>query len=182
MTDKFFVNHLMKSFLDTAKVNDRCRITGLDYVSGFISAVGVIPDSRNFSRPDWNAKDLGLAYMGVSEEKATKIKEEVLFVTMPKTTKKDFNSSTKSINANIVRLDYDGRGLGSLINAFDALEGNTIIVDYTVLDTKGGNRFLADVVVELTKSYNEPEVALYTLTGNGFELVYGCCDKTDIIK
>lgn len=173
IADKYVPKHIMDEFLDRYNVTDDAVMQGLEEVCGFIAGIKYIPASRNFSRPDWNAKDLGQAYLMKSEEEVKK-EEEVLFITSYMVSDDIFAEKTKNIKAKVVRLDYEGPDMTRFINAFDALNGVTVVVDMNSISAfQGTTKYLTDIVVEMRTSYNEDEVALYVLNHIGFELIMG---------
>lgn len=94
ITDRYFPNNLLSQFLEQTKTDDNSIKKGHDEICGFISGLKFIPDSRNFVRPDWSAKDLGQAYLMKSEEEVKK-EEEVLFITSYQVSKDIFNERLK---------------------------------------------------------------------------------------
>lgn len=173
IADKYVPKHIMDEFLDRYNVTDDAAMQGLEEVCGFIAGLKYIPASRNFSRPDWNAKDLGQAYLMKSEEEVKK-EDEVLFITSYLVSDDIFTQKTKNIKAKVVRLDYEGPDMARFINAFDALNGVTVVVDMNSISAfQGATKYLTDIVVEMRTSYNEDEVALYVLNHIGFELIMG---------
>lgn len=173
IADKYVPKHIMDEFLDRYNVTDDAAMQGLEEVCGFIAGLKYIPASRNFSRPDWNAKDLGQAYLMKSEEEVKK-EDEVLFITSYLVSDDIFTQKTKNIKAKVVRLDYEGPDMARFINAFDALNGVTVVVDMNSISAfQGSTKYLTDIVVEMRTSYNEDEVALYVLNHIGFELIMG---------
>lgn len=173
IADKYVPKHIMEEFLDRYNVTDNAVMQGLNEVCGFIAALKYIPSSRNFSRPDWNAKDLGQAYLMKSEEEIKK-EDEVLFITSYQVSKDIFIEKTKNIKAKVVRLDYEGPDMTKFINAFDALNGVTVVVDMNSISAfQGATKYLTDILCEMKTSYNEDEVALYVLNHIGFELIMG---------
>lgn len=173
IADKYVPKHIMEEFLDRYNVTDNAVMQGLNEVCGFIAALKYIPASREFSRPDWNAKDLGQAYLMKSEEEIKK-EEEVLFITSYQVSNDIFLQKTKNIKAKVVRLDYEGPDMTKFINAFDALNGVTVVVDMNSISAfQGATKYLTDILVEMKTSYNEDEVALYVLNHIGFELIMG---------
>ena len=173
IADKYVPKHIMDEFLDRYNVTDDAAMQGIEEVCGFISGVKYIPASRNFSRPDWNAKDLGQAYLMKSEEEVQK-EEEVLFITSYMVSDDIFAQKTKNIKAKVIRLDYEGPDMTRFINAYDALNGVVVVVDMNSISAfQGSTKYLTDIVVEMRSSYNEDEVALYVLNDIGFELIMG---------
>lgn len=173
IADKYVPKHIMEEFLDRYNVADDGVMQGLNEICGFIAGIKYIPASRNFSRPDWNAKDLGQAYLMKSEEEVQK-EEEVLFITSYLVSDDVFTQKTKNIKAKVIRLDYEGPDMTRFINAFDALNGVTVVVDMNSISAfQGTTKYLTDIVVEMRTSYNEDEVALYVLNHIGFELIMG---------
>lgn len=173
IADKYVPKHIMDEFLDRYNVTDDAAMQGINEVCGFISGLKYIPASRNFSRPDWNAKDLGQAYLMKSEEEVQK-EEEVLFITSYLVSDDIFAKKTENIKAKVVRLDYEGPDMARFINAYDALNGVVVVVDMNSISAfQGATKYLTDIVVEMRTSYNEDEVALYVLNHIGFELIMG---------
>lgn len=173
IADKYVPKHIMEEFLDRYNVTDNAVMQGLNEVCGFIAALKYIPASREFSRPDWNAKDLGQAYLMKSEEEIKK-EDEVLFITSYQVSKDIFLQKTKNIKAKVVRLDYEGPDMTKFINAFDVLNGVTVVVDMNSISAfQGATKYLTDILCEMKTSYNEDEVALYVLNHIGFELIMG---------
>ena len=173
IADKYVPKHIMDEFLDRYNVTDDAAMQGLEEVCGFIAGLKYIPASRNFSRPDWNAKDLGQAYLMKSEEEVKK-EDEVLFITSYLVSDDIFAQKTKNIKAKVIRLDYEGPDMARFINAYDALNGVTVVVDMNSISAfQGATKYLTDIVVEMRTSYNEDEVALYVLNHIGFELIMG---------
>ena len=173
IADKYVPKHIMDEFLDRYNVTDDAVMQGLNEVCGFIAALKYIPASREFSRPDWNAKDLGQAYLMKSEEEIKK-EDEVLFITSYQVSNDIFLQKTKNIKAKVVRLDYEGPDMTKFINAFDALNGVTVVVDMNSISAfQGSTKYLTDILCEMKTSYNEDEVALYVLNSIGFELIMG---------
>ena len=173
IADKYVPKHIMDEFLDRYNVTDDAAMQGIEEVCGFISGLKYIPASRNFSRPDWNAKDLGQAYLMKSEEEVQK-EEEVLFITSYMVSDDIFAQKTKNIKAKVIRLDYEGPDMTRFINAYDALNGVVVVVDMNSISAfQGSTKYLTDIVVEMRSSYNEDEVALYVLNDIGFELIMG---------
>ena len=173
IADKYVPKHIMDEFLDRYNVTDDAAMQGIEEVCGFISGLKYIPASRNFSRPDWNAKDLGQAYLMKSEEEVQK-EEEVLFITSYLVSDDIFAKKTENIKAKVVRLDYEGPDMARFINAYDALNGVVVVVDMNSISAfQGATKYLTDIVVEMRTSYNEDEVALYVLNHIGFELIMG---------
>ena len=173
IADKYVPKHIMEEFLDRYNVTDDAVMQGLNEVCGFIAALKYIPASRNFSRPDWNAKDLGQAYLMKSEEEIKK-EEEVLFITSYQVSNDIFLQKTKNIKAKVIRLDYEGPDMTRFINAFDALNGVTVVVDMNAISAfQGATKYLTDILCEMKTSYNEDEVALYVFNHIGFELIMG---------
>ena len=100
--------------------------------------------------------------------------EEVLFITSYMVSDDIFAQKTKNIKAKVVRFDYEGPDMARFINAYDALNGNIVVVDMnSVYAFQGTTKYLTDIVAEMRASYNEDEVALYVLNNNGFELIMG---------
>lgn len=173
ITDKYFPNNLLSQFLEQTEADDNGIKKGHDEICGFISGLKFIPDSRKFSRPDWSAKDLGQAYLMKTEEEVKK-EEEVLFITSYLVSDDVFLQKTKNIKAKVIRLDYEGPDMTRFINAFDALNGVTVVVDMNSISAfQGATKFLTDILCEMKTSYNEDEVALYVLNHIGFELIMG---------
>lgn len=173
LADKYAPKHIMEEFLDRYNVTDDAVMQGLNEICGFIASLKYIPASREFSRPDWNAKDLGQAYLMKSEEEVKK-EEEVLFITSYQVSKDIFNEKTKNIKAKVVRLDYEGPDMAKFINAYDALNGVIVVVDMNSISAfQGATKYLTDILCEMKTSYNEDEVALYVLNHVGFELIMG---------
>ena len=173
IADKYVPKHIMDEFLDRYNVTDDAAMQGIEEVCGFISGLKYIPASRNFSRPDWNAKDLGQAYLMKSEEEVQK-EEEVLFITSYLVSDDIFAKKTENIKAKVIRLDYEGPDMTRFINAYDALNGVVVVVDMNSISAfQGSTKYLTDIVVEMRTSYNEDEVALYVLNHIGFELIMG---------
>ena len=173
IADKYVPKHIMEEFLDRYNVTDYAVMQGLNEVCGFIAALKYIPASREFSRPDWSAKDLGQAYLMKTEEEVQK-EEEVLFITSYLVSDDIFTQKTKNIKAKVIRLDYEGPDMTRFINAYDALNGVIVVVDMSsIYPFQGTTKYLTDIVVEMRASYNEDEVALYALNQNGFELIMG---------
>ena len=173
IADKYVPKHIMDEFLDRYNVTDDAAMQGIEEVCGFISGLKYIPASRNFSRPDWNAKDLGQAYLMKSEEEVQK-EEEVLFITSYLVSDDIFAKKTENIKAKVIRLDYEGPDMARFINAYDALNGVVVVVDMNSISAfQGATKYLTDIVVEMRTSYNEDEVALYVLNHIGFELIMG---------
>ena len=173
IADKYVPKHIMDEFLDRYNVTDDAVMQGLNEVCGFIAALKYIPASREFSRPDWNAKDLGQAYLMKPKEEVQK-EEEVLFITSYQVSNDIFLQKTKNIKAKVVRLDYEGPDMTRFINAFDALNGVTVVVDMNAISAfQGSTKYLTDILCEMKTSYNEDEVALYVLNSIGFELIMG---------
>lgn len=173
ITDKYFPNNLLSQFLDQTEADDNGIKKGHDEICGFISGLKFIPDSRNFARPDWSAKDLGQAYLMKSEEEVKK-EDEVLFITSYQVSNDIFLQKTKNIKAKVIRLDYEGPDMTRFINAFDALNGVTVVVDMNSISAfQGATKYLTDILCEMKTSYNEDEVALYVLNHIGFELIMG---------
>lgn len=173
IADKYVPKHIMDEFLDRYNVTDNAVMQGLNEVCGFIAALKYIPASRNFSRPDWNAKDLGQAYLMKSEEEIKK-EEEVLFITSYQVSNDIFIEKTKNIKAKVIRLDYEGPDMTRFINAYDALNGVIVVVDMNSISAfQGATKYLTDILCEMKTSYNEDEVALYVLNHIGFELIMG---------
>lgn len=173
IADKYVPKHIMDEFLDRYNVTDDAAMQGIEEVCGFISGLKYIPASRNFSRPDWNAKDLGQAYLMKSEEEVKK-EEEVLFIASYLVSDDIFTQKTKNIKAKVVRLDYEGPDMTRFINAFDALNGVTVVVDMNSISAfQGATKYLTDILCEMKTSYNEDEVALYVLNSIGFEPIMG---------
>ena len=171
--DKYVPKHIMEEFLDRYNVTDDAVMQGLNEVCGFIAGLKYIPASREFSRPDWNAKDLGQAYLMKSEEEIKK-EEEVLFITSYQVSNDIFLQKTKNIKAKVIRLDYEGPDMTKFINAFDGLNGVTVVVDMNSISAfQGATKYLTDILCEMKTSYNEDEVALYVLNHIGFELIMG---------
>ena len=172
ITDRYFPNNLLSQFLEQTEADDNGIKKGHDEICGFISGLKFIPDSRKFSRPDWNAKDLGQAYLMKSEEEIKK--EEVLFITSYLVSDDIFTQKTKNIKAKVVRLDYEGPDMTKFINAYDALNGVIVVVDMNSISAfQGATKYLTDILCEMKTSYNEDEVALYVLNHIGFELIMG---------
>ena len=173
IADKYVPKHIMDEFLDRYNVTDDAAMQGIEEVCGFISGLKYIPASRNFSRPDWNAKDLGQAYLMKSEEEVQK-EEEVLFITSYLVSDDIFAKKTENIKAKVIRLDYEGPDMARFINAYDALNGVVVVVDMNSISAfQGSTKYLTDIVVEMRTSYNEDEVALYVLNHIGYELIMG---------
>ena len=173
IADKYVPKHIMDEFLDRYNVTDDAAMQGIEEVCGFISGLKYIPASRNFSRPDWNAKDLGQAYLMKSDEEVKK-EEEVLFITSYMVSDDIFAQKTKNIKAKVIRLDYEGPDMARFINAYDALNGVVVVVDMNSISAfQGSTKYLTDIVVEMRTSYNEDEVALYVLNHIGYELIMG---------
>lgn len=173
IADKYVPKHIMDEFLDRYNVTDDAAMQGLEEICGFIAGLKYIPASRNFSRPDWNAKDLGQAYLMKSDEEVKK-EDEVLFITSYMVSDDIFAQKTKNIKAKVVRLDYEGPDMARFINAYDALNGVVVVVDMNSISAfQGSTKYLTDIVVEMRTSYNEDEVALYVLNSIGFELIMG---------
>lgn len=173
IADKYVPKHIMDEFLDRYNVTDDAVMQGINEVCGFIAGIKYIPASREFSRPDWNAKDLGQAYLMKSEEEVQK-EEEVLFITSYLISNDIFAEKTKNIKAKVIRLDYEGSDMARFINAYDALNGVAVVVDMNSISAfQGSTKYLTDIVVEMRASYNEDEVALYVLNNIGFELIMG---------
>lgn len=174
IADKYVPKHIMDEFLDRYNVTDDAVMQGLNEVCGFIAGLKYIPASREFSRPDWNAKDLGQAYLMKTEEEVKKEEEEVLFITSYQVSNDIFLQKTKNIKAKVIRLDYEGPDMTRFINAYDALNGVIVVVDMNAISTfQGSTRYLTDILCEMKTSYNEDEVALYVLNSIGFELIMG---------
>ena len=173
VADKFVPITLMRHFMDNYGADDKGAIPGLYEVCGFITGLDFIPESRKFSRPDWNANDLGYAYLMKTEEEVQK-EEEVLFITSYLVSDDIFAKKTENIKAKVVRLDYEGPDMVRFINAYDALNGVVVVVDMnSIFAFQGSTKYLTDIVVEMRSSYNEDEVALYVLNNIGFELIMG---------
>lgn len=173
ITDRYFPNHLLNQFLEQYEADDNCDKKGYSEICGFISGLKFIPNSRNFMAPDWNAKDLGQAYLMKTDKEVEK-EEEVLFITSYMVSDDVFAQKTKNIKAKVVRLDYEGPDMAKFINAYDALNGVIVVVDMNAIYAfQGTTKYLTDVVAEMRASYNEDEVALYVLNNNGFELIMG---------
>lgn len=173
ITDRYFPNNLLSQFLEQTKADDNGIKKGYDEICGFLSGLKFIPDSRNFVRPDWSAKDLGQAYLMKSDEEVKK-EEEVLFITSYMVSDDIFAQKTKNIKAKVIRLDYEGPDMARFINAYDALNGVVVVVDMNSISAfQGSTKYLTDIVVEMRTSYNEDEVALYVLNHIGFELIMG---------
>lgn len=173
VADKFVPITLMRHFMDNYSADDKGAIPGLYEVCGFITGLDFIPESRKFSRPDWNANDLGYAYLMKTEEEVQK-EEEVLFITSYMVSDDIFAQKTKNIKAKVIRLDYEGPDMTRFINAYDALNGVVVVVDTNSISAfQGSTKYLTDIVVEMRTSYNEDEVALYVLNDIGFELIMG---------
>mgnify|MGYP000910104927 CR=1 FL=1 len=173
IADKYVPKHIMEEFLDRYNVTDNAVMQGLNEVCGFIAGLKYIPASREFSRPDWNAKDLGQAYLMKTEEEVQK-EEEVLFITSYQVSNDIFLQKTKNIKAKVVRLDYEGPDMTRFINAYDALNGVIVVVDMNAISAfQGSTKYLTDILCEMKTSYNEDEVALYVLNHIGFELIMG---------
>jgi hypothetical protein len=173
ITDKYFPSHLLNQFLENTETDDNGYKKGYDEICGFISGLKFIPDSRNFVRPDWSAKDLGQAHLMKSNEEVKK-EEEVLFITSYMVSDDIFVQKTKNIKAKVIRLDYEGPDMTRFINAYDALNGVVVVVDMNSISAfQGSTKYLTDILCEMKTSYNEDEVALYVLNQNGFELIMG---------
>ena len=173
IADKYVPKHIMEEFLDRYNVTDDAVMQGLNEVCGFIAGLKYIPASREFSRPDWNAKDLGQAYLMKTEEEVKK-EEEVLFITSYQVSNDIFLQKTKNIKAKVIRLDYEGPDMAKFINAYDALNGVIVVVDMNSISAfQGATKYLTDILCEMKTSYNEDEVALYVLNHIGFELIMG---------
>ena len=110
----------------------------------------------------------------MKSEEEVKKEEEVLFITSYLVSDDIFTQKTKNIKAKVIRLDYEGPDMTRFINAFDALNGVTVVVDMNSISAfQGTTKYLTDILCEMKTSYNEDEVALYVLNHIGFELIMG---------